>query len=148
MSVWKWFSGRGSDAPDTMPLIVEANSPALMARSQLIEAIGIETIGGVFTPIINAGQSIPFSITQMFSTAVHWQTEITLELYRGNSVTHVSYAHPLGTFKVVGIPRQPRGMPEIDVRFFTRDLDLLVEAKDRNGNKNIRMIRADESGSV
>ena len=79
----------------------------------------------------------------MFSTAVHWQTEITLGLYRGNNVTHVSYTHPLGTFKVTGIPRQPRGMPEIDVRFFTRDLDLLIEAKDRNRNKNVQMVRVD-----
>lgn len=58
-------------------------------------------------------------------------------------VTHVSNAHPLGTFKVAGIPRQPRGVPEIDVRFFNRDLDLFIEAKDRNGNKNVRMVRVD-----
>lgn len=80
MSLWKWFSERSSDT-DSIALIVEPNSPALMARSQVIEAIGIETMGGVFTPIINVGQPIPFSITKMFSTAIHWQTEITLGLY-------------------------------------------------------------------
>jgi molecular chaperone DnaK (HSP70) len=141
MGLWNWFSARGMDAPSTNALLVEANSPALMARSQLIEAIGIETTGGVFTPILNVGQQIPFSVTKIFSTAVHWQTEITLGLYRGNNVTHVSYAHPLGTFKIEGIPRQPRGVPVIDVKLFTREQDLLIDAHDRNGNKHVRVVR-------
>jgi len=141
MGLWNWFSARGVEPLSSSALLVEANSPALMARSQLIEAIGIETTGGVFTPILNVGQPLPFSVTKMFSTAIHWQTEITLGLYRGNNITHVWSAHPLGTFKIEGIPRQPRGVPLIDVRLFTRDQDLLLDAHDHNGGKHIRVVR-------
>lgn len=136
-----WFSARGVEAPSSSVLLVEANSPALIAHSKLIEAIGIETTGGVFTPILKVGQRLPCSVTRMFSTAIHGQTEITLDLNRGNNITHVSSAHPLGTFKIEGIPPQPLGVAAIDVRLFTHAQDLLLDARDHNGGKHIRVVR-------
>jgi molecular chaperone DnaK (HSP70) len=137
-----WFSARGVEDPTQSALLVEANSPALITYSQLIEAIGIETTGGAFTPILKVRQRLPCSITRIFSTAIDGQTEITFNLYRGNNITHVSSGHPLGTSKIEGIPPQPRGVAVINIRLFTRAQDLLLDARYRNG-KHIRVVRVE-----
>lgn len=94
---------------------VELSTPAIRA-GQLVESIGIETIGGVFTPLLTVGCSIPCEITRTFSTAADNQTEISLTLFRG-SEAFAKDNHRLGTFVVVGIPELPRGIPLVAITF-------------------------------
>ncbi|MCB1642729.1 MAG: Hsp70 family protein [Xanthomonadales bacterium] len=73
----------------------------------LTEAIGLETLGGVFTPVLEAGCTLPCRSTQHFSTAVDDQTEIMLSLYRGVSERSSENDH-LGRFVIRDIALCPK----------------------------------------
>jgi len=101
--------------------------------------LGIETLGGVRTPLIERNTTIPTRKSQIFSTAADYQTSVTIHVLQGErpmAADNVS----LGQFNLLGIPPAPRGIPQIDVTF---DIDasgiLNVSAKDIGTGKEQKM---------
>ncbi|MCL5044224.1 MAG: molecular chaperone DnaK [Deltaproteobacteria bacterium] len=98
-------------------------------------SLGIETLGGVFTKLIERNTTIPTRKTQVFSTAQDNQTAVTIRVFQGEREM-ASDNKLLGQFDLVGIPPAPRGLPQIEVTF---DIDangiLNVHAKDLATNK-------------
>ena len=101
--------------------------------------LGIETLGGVATPIIPANTTIPTQKSQIFSTAADGQTEVTIHVVQGDRAMAKDNVS-LGMFNLQGIPPAPRGIPQIEVTF---DIDangiLTVTAKDKATNKQQRI---------
>ena len=98
-------------------------------------SLGIETMGGVFTRLIDRNTTIPTKKSQIFSTAENNQPAVTIKVYQGERDIAV-YNKLLGEFTLDGIPPAPRGMPQIDVTF---DIDangvVNVSAMDKGTNK-------------
>src|SRR4051794_28948805 len=65
--------------------LVVDRAPAFDASGALIESIGVETLGGVFTPLLKAGCSVPCAATEVFSTAADEQSTIKIHMYRGRA---------------------------------------------------------------
>ncbi len=98
-------------------------------------SLGVETMGGIFTKIIEKNTTIPTKKSQVFTTAADFQTAVTIHILQGErqmAADNVS----LGNFNLEGIPPAPRGVPQIEVTF---DIDangiLNVTAKDRGTGK-------------
>lgn len=98
-------------------------------------SLGIETLGGIFTKIIERNTTIPTKKSQVFSTASDNQPAVTIKIYQGEREM-ASDNKLLGVFELVGIPTAPRGVPQIEVSF---DIDangiLHVSAKDLGTGK-------------
>lgn len=98
-------------------------------------SLGIETLGGIFTKIIEKNTTIPAKKTQLFSTAADNQPAVTIKVCQGEREMAANNKL-LGLFELVGIPPAPRGMPQIEVAF---DIDangiLHVSAKDMGTGK-------------
>ena len=97
--------------------------------------LGIETLGGVSTPLIDRNTTIPTSKSQIFSTAADSQTSVEIHVLQGERPMAADNKS-LGRFILAGIPPAPRGIPQIEVTF---DIDangiLNVKAKDKATNK-------------
>jgi molecular chaperone DnaK len=110
-------------------------------------SLGIETLGGVFTPIIERNTAIPTRKSQVFSTAEDNQTAVTIRVAQGERKM-VADNKVLGQFDLVGIPSAPRGVPQIEVTF---DIDsngiVHVTAKEKTTNKELG-IRIQASGGL
>jgi len=93
-------------------------------------SLGIETLGGVFTKLIERNTTIPTRRSEIFTTAADGQTSVDIKVYQGEREMAV-YNKLIGNFQLVGIPPAPRGIPQIEVAF---DIDangiLNVSAKD------------------
>ena len=104
-------------------------------------SLGIETMGGVFTKLIEANTTIPTKKSEVFSTAENNQTAVTIHVLQGERPM-AKDNKSLGQFNLEGIPAAPRGVPQIEVSF---DIDangiLNVSAKEKNTGKeqNIRI---------
>jgi len=98
-------------------------------------SLGIETLGGVFTKLIEKNTTIPTKKSQVFSTAADSQTAVTIGVFQGEREMAADNKL-LGKFDLMGIPPAPRGMPQIDVTF---DIDsngiVHVHAKDKATGK-------------
>ena len=98
-------------------------------------SLGIETLGGVFTKLIERNSTIPTRKSQIFSTAADSQTAVTIRVAQGERPMF-SGNKLLGQFDLVGIPPAPRGVPQVEVTF---DIDangiLHVSAKDKGTEK-------------
>jgi molecular chaperone DnaK len=101
--------------------------------------LGIETLGGVRTPLIERNTTIPTKKSQIFSTAADYQTSVTIHVLQGERPM-ASDNVSLGQFNLVGIPPAPRGVPQVEVSF---DIDasgiLNVSAKDLGTGKEQKM---------
>jgi molecular chaperone DnaK len=101
--------------------------------------LGIETLGGVRTQLIERNTTIPTKKSQIFSTAADYQTSVTIHVLQGERPM-ASDNVSLGQFNLVGIPPAPRGVPQIEVAF---DIDasgiLNVSAKDLGTGKEQKM---------
>ena len=106
------------------------------------EAVGLETLGGILTPLLQVGCKLPCEIKETFSTAADKQDQITIRLFRGVGPT-VADAHALGEYRVDGIPPMPRGQPHIEVRLATKDRDLIIEAVDVETRRPYKVGRLD-----
>tara|TARA_Y100000994_G_C15697291_1_gene443798 strand:+ start:1463 stop:3379 length:1917 start_codon:yes stop_codon:yes gene_type:complete len=108
--------------------------------------LGIETLGGVSTPLIEKNTTIPTQKSQVFSTAEDNQTAVTVHVIQGER-TQASQNKSLGQFNLTDIPPAARGMPQIEVSF---DLDangiLNVSAKDKNTGKEQSIVIKASSG--
>jgi len=109
-------------------------------------SLGIETLGGVFTKLIEKNTTIPAKKSQTFSTAADNQTAVTINVLQGER-EFAADNRPLGRFDMVGIPPAPRGMPQIEVTF---DIDangiVNVSAKDLGTGKEQKIQITPSSG--
>lgn len=110
-------------------------------------SLGIETLGGLFTRLIDRNTTIPTRKSQVFSTAEDSQTAVTIRVFQGEREI-AAQNKILGQFDLVGIAPAPRGMPQIEVTF---DIDangiVQVSAKDKATNKE-QQIRIQASGGL
>ncbi|MBM3534048.1 MAG: molecular chaperone DnaK [Alphaproteobacteria bacterium] len=110
-------------------------------------SLGIETLGGVFTRLIDRNTTIPTKKSQVFSTAEDGQTAVTIRVFQGEREM-ASDNKLLGQFDLVGIPPAPRGVPQVEVTF---DIDangiVQVSAKDKATGKE-QQIRIQASGGL
>ena len=110
-------------------------------------SLGIETLGGVFTRLLDRNTTIPTKRSQVFSTAEDSQTAVTIRVFQGEREMAADNKF-LGQFDLVGIPPAPRGVPQVEVTF---DIDangiVHVTAKDKATNKE-QQIRIQASGGL
>jgi molecular chaperone DnaK len=109
-------------------------------------SLGIETMGGVFTKLIERNTTIPTRKSETFSTAADSQTSVEIKVYQGERAM-ARDNRMLGVFQLVGIPPAPRGIPQIEVTF---DIDangiLNVLAKDKATNNEQKITITSSSG--
>ncbi len=110
-------------------------------------SLGIETLGGVFTRLIDRNTTIPTKKSQVFSTADDGQTAVTIKVFQGEREMAADNKQ-LGNFDLTGIPAAPRGVPQVEVTF---DIDangiVSVQAKDKATGKE-QQIRITASGGL
>ncbi len=110
-------------------------------------SLGIETLGGVFTRLIDRNTTIPTKKSQVFSTAEDGQTAVTIRVFQGEREMAADNKI-LGQFDLVGLPPAPRGVPQVEVTF---DIDangiVQVSAKDKGTGKE-QQIRIQASGGL
>jgi len=157
-AIRKFFGGRSPDRsvnPDEAVALGAAIQGGILGGEMkdllLLDvtplSLGIETLGGVFTKIIDRNTTLPTSRSQVFSTAVDGQTSVEVQVLQGeramakNNIT-------LAQFELTGIPPAPRGVPQIEVTF---DIDangiLNVSAQDK-GTGRQQSIRITNRGSL
>jgi len=109
-------------------------------------SLGIETLGGVFTKLIERNTTIPTRKSEIFSTASDSQTSVEIKVYQGER-SMAAYNRLLGVFQLANIPPAPRGIPQIEVIF---DIDangiLNVTAKDKATNNEQKITITSSSG--
>lgn len=118
---------------------VELNSPIVGINGVCVESLGIETLGGLFTPLIQKGSRIPCQATEVFSTASDGQSSIEINVFRGNQ-GEVKETYSLGVYEIVDIPPLPAGQPQIQVDFeITRMRDIYMSAELENSREKLKI---------
>merc|ERR1719494_1334403 len=109
-------------------------------------SLGIETLGGVFTKLINRNTTIPTKKSQVFSTAADGQTQVEIKVHQGEREMAADNKM-LGQFTLVGIPPAPRGVPQVEVTF---DIDangiVNVSARDKGTGKEQQIVIQSSGG--
>ncbi len=131
-------SEKVSSQPDA-ELIVE-RAPAVSGSGALLDSIGVETLGGIFAPVLQAGCSVPCVATEVFSTAADNQSTIKIHLYIGTA-PRVAADRDLGVFTVEDIPAELRGVPKIEVSFSASRDAVVLGARSIRGGR-VRLVRS------
>ncbi|CAG9772950.1 unnamed protein product [Ceutorhynchus assimilis] len=109
-------------------------------------SLGIETLGGVFTRLINRNTTIPTKKSQVFSTAADGQTQVEIKVFQGEREMAANNKI-LGQFSLIGIPPAPRGVPQVEVTF---DIDangiVHVSARDKGTGKEQQIVIQSSGG--
>ena len=126
------------------PFVVEDSTPIVGAGRATTEALGIETQGGVFTPLISQGTAVPWAHSDVFSTAQDGQTDFAVGPFRGSNQM-VASNHSLGRFRIVGIPPAPRGIPQIEITFTITERQILLSARDLKSKSDLQIERVNMS---
>ncbi|XP_050303183.1 heat shock 70 kDa protein cognate 5 [Anthonomus grandis grandis] len=109
-------------------------------------SLGIETLGGVFTRLINRNTTIPTKKSQVFSTAADGQTQVEIKVFQGEREMAANNKM-LGQFSLIGIPPAPRGVPQVEVTF---DIDangiVHVSARDKGTGKEQQIVIQSSGG--
>ena len=127
----------GCHSQSRQSLVVEDKTPIVMGSSTT-ESLGIETLGGVFTPLIKPGTTVPCSLAEIFSTAADGQSQIMVTLFRGTNQMSSSN-HALGQFQIVGIPSAPRGTPKVEITFTITQQQILLSARDLTSKTDLQI---------
>ncbi|KAM6502569.1 Heat shock protein 70 family [Amanita muscaria] len=126
--------------------VLTGNVTSLLLLDVTPLSLGIETLGGIMTKLINRNTTIPTKKSQVFSTAADGQTAIEVKIFQGEREL-VRDNKLLGNFNLVGVPPAPKGVPQIEITF---DIDadgiVHVTAKDKATNKDQSMTIASSSG--
>lgn len=126
-----------------MEMVVESDSPIVNFEGELTESLGIETLDGVFSSLIERGAKVPISISETFSTARDHQANIILKIYRGDGLV-ISSCQFLGKFKIVDIPPMLHGEAQVQVRFkINAQKEILISAFELNRGIPLQIIRID-----
>ena len=123
--------------------LVEANPPIIKADHILSESVGIGTLGGVFTPLLDSGAAVPCERIEIFSTAADNQSQIKVSLFRGTN-RMAAANHKIGSYQIVDIPPAPRGTPQIAVTFAVKADGIYLAAKNEQAKRALKIIRCDE----
>jgi molecular chaperone DnaK len=130
----------GCHSQNRLALVVEDSTPIIGAARATTEGLGIETLGGVFTPLIKSGTTVPCTLSEVFSTAADGQSQIMVTLFRGTNQMAASN-HALGRFQVVGIPAAPRGTPKVEITFAITQTQILLSARDLTKKTDLQILR-------
>lgn len=122
-------------------IVVEENFPVAQGNV-LSENIGIETLGGVLTPLLKSGCKLPCEISQVFSTAEDNQDQILITLIRG-SAKMANEGVNLGTYQITGIALAPRGVPQIEVTFKASGGNILLSVSDKENGSSLKMSKVE-----
>src|SRR5262249_40713309 len=126
--------------------IISGESKDILVLDVTPLSLGVETLGGVMTPMIPRNTTIPTSKKEVYSTAADGQTEVTIHVLQGERPMAIDN-RTLGRFNLTGIPPAPRGMPQVEVTF---DIDangiLNVSAKDLASGKEQKIEIKGSSG--
>ena len=110
--------------------------------------LGIETVGGVMTAIVSKGTHIPAKKSQTFTTYQDNQEKVTIKIYEGERAM-TKDNHNLGTFDLEGIPKAPRGVPQIQVTFDLDENNILhVSAEDTNSGSSESITISNDQGRL
>jgi len=110
--------------------------------------LGIETLGGVMTVLINRGSTIPTEKSQIFSTAADNQTAVDIRVFEGERAM-VTDNHQLGNFRLDGIAAAPRGQAQIEVKFkVDSDGIMNIGAEDKASGKSENVTIKNEKGRL
>lgn len=132
--------------PDSGPsmtgVVAEADTPAIGDDSRLAQSVGLETLGGEFTPLLESGSAVPCETRRVFSTADDNQDQITVTLYRGTGRL-VGDNVLIGRFRISGFPKAARGVPSIELRVMAAGRDLQILATDAVTGRACRIDRVE-----
>ncbi len=117
----------------------EVPSPIIGADGTLSAALGLETLGGHFTPLIARGTAVPAEVTETFSTAAAQQRQIMVTLFRGNA-EQVAENHRIGVFQVQGVSDAAAGVPLVSITFSVRSDGVHLAAREP-GNPALKLLR-------
>lgn len=125
---------------DEAPTLAAPPSAMPVSDGALAQSIGIETLGGVFTPLLAKGCSVPCSLSQTFSTAEDGQDQIRIHMLVGDA-DRVDATESLGTFQISGVPALPRGEPSIRVDFRAGPDGITLRAVDSSDGSRLPITR-------
>lgn len=127
-------------AGDGASIVVAPAGDTITPDGTLAASIGIETVGGVFTPLLARGCAVPCVSAQQFSTAEDGQREIDLHVFSGDAALTAA-TQPLGTFRITGMAAMPSGTPRIRVTFEAAAQGVTLSAVDSDGNARSSIAR-------
>jgi molecular chaperone DnaK len=126
--------GCARQKPATDFMVLERNSPAIGDNGVLVQNVGLETLGGVLTPVLKTDCATPCTDAEIFSTAQDGQRKFQVTLYRGNDRL-VANNSLVARCYVVDMPPAPRGTPKIEVTFEAAEKEIRIQALDKTSNK-------------